>query len=53
MEAPPLIPDDRADKVLDQCPTFESRRTAGKWRTADMLGAVAMALLAVAAAVLL
>ena len=53
MEAPPLIPDDRADKVLDQCPTFESRRAAAKWRNSELGAVVVIVLLAVAAAVLI
>lgn len=51
MEAPPLIPDDRADKVLDACPTFESRRAALSWRSSDLLAAAVCVVLALGAAV--
>lgn len=51
MEAPPLIPDDRADAVLDACPTFESRRAAVSWHASDLLVALACFGLAIAAAV--
>ena len=37
MEAPPLIPDDRADAVLDACPTFESRRAVVSRHGLDLL----------------
>lgn len=53
MEAPPLIPDDRADAVLDACPTFESRRAAVSWRVSDLIAAMACVVLACLATVLL
>lgn len=51
LEQPAFIPDDRADKVLDACPTFESRRAALSWRATDLLAAVACVVLALGAAV--
>ena len=51
MEAPPLIPDDRADAVLDACPTFESRRAAVSWHASDLIAAMACVVLAIACVV--
>jgi hypothetical protein len=48
MEAPPLIPDHRADAVLDACPTFESRRAAVSWHVSDLIAAAACLVVAIA-----
>jgi len=53
MEGLPLIPDDRADAVLDACPTFESRRAAVSWHVSDLIGAMACVVLAIACVVML
>lgn len=53
MEAPPLIPDHRADAVLDACPTFESRRAQVSWHVSDLIAALACLGVAIALAVAL